>query len=112
MPKFRKKQIVIEAVKASDVVKCAATEWSALPKWIIDAYDQAKLVITSKNVHIHTLEGVMDAAIDDWIIQGVKGEIYPCKPDIFELTYEEDVTVIENSKDILRGAGWPYQQVQ
>jgi hypothetical protein len=37
---------------------------------------------------IKTLEGVMTANIGDWIIQGVNGEIYPCKPDIFEKTYE------------------------
>lgn len=37
---------------------------------------------------ILTLEGVMDAQIGDYIIKGVKGEFYPCKPDIFELTYE------------------------
>lgn len=37
---------------------------------------------------IHTLEGEMRADIGDWIITGVKGEKYPCKPDIFEMTYE------------------------
>ena len=37
---------------------------------------------------IPTLEGVMTANENDWVIKGVKGEIYPCKPDIFELTYE------------------------
>ena len=36
-----------------------------------------------------TLEGVMEASPGDWIIRGVKGELYPCKPDIFEMTYEE-----------------------
>ena len=39
-------------------------------------------------VQIATLEGVMTANPNDWIIQGVKGEIYPCKPDIFQATYE------------------------
>jgi hypothetical protein len=38
--------------------------------------------------HIHTLEGVMEAMPGDWIIKGVKGEFYPCKPDIFAATYE------------------------
>ena len=38
---------------------------------------------------IETLEGVMTASIGDWIIKGVKGEFYPCKPDIFEATYEQ-----------------------
>ena len=39
-------------------------------------------------VYIETLEGVMRADPGDWIIQGVKGEVYPCKPDIFTATYE------------------------
>lgn len=43
---------------------------------------------TSKKRVIETLEGSMTAEIGDWIITGVKGEQYPCKPDIFEMTYE------------------------
>lgn len=39
--------------------------------------------------HIHTLEGLMNVEHLDWVIKGVKGEFYPCKPDIFEMTYEE-----------------------
>lgn len=42
-------------------------------------------------IKIETLEGVMDAAIGDFIIRGVKGEYYPCKPDIFEQTYEKEI---------------------
>lgn len=43
---------------------------------------------TSDTCQIKTLEGVMTADKGDWIIKGVKGEFYPCKPDIFEATYE------------------------
>ena len=49
---------------------------------VIDAYQ------TDKEIDIATLEGVMHANIGDWIITGVKGERYPCKPDVFEKTYE------------------------
>ena len=49
---------------------------------IIEAYQ------TDKIVFINTLEGTMKANVDDWIITGVKGEKYPCKPDIFMATYE------------------------
>lgn len=49
---------------------------------IIDAYQ------TDKDVYIETLEGVMHASPGDWIITGVNGEKYPCKPDIFKKTYE------------------------
>ena len=39
-------------------------------------------------IEIHTLEGAMSASVNDWIIKGVNGEFYPCKPDIFAKTYE------------------------
>ena len=43
---------------------------------------------TTGGILIHTLEGAMVAAIGDWIIRGVMGELYPCKPDVFAATYE------------------------
>jgi hypothetical protein len=43
---------------------------------------------TDEEIDIETLEGTMHANKGDWIIKGVKGEIYPCKPDIFNMTYE------------------------
>jgi hypothetical protein len=58
MPKFRKKPVVIEAVECTEVTL------------------------------IETLEGTMRAEVGDWIITGVKGERYPCKPDIFAATYD------------------------
>lgn len=41
-----------------------------------------------EGAHVHTLEGPLAVSHGDWIIKGVKGEFYPCKPDIFEVTYE------------------------
>lgn len=49
---------------------------------VVDAYQ------TDRKMNIETLEGVMHAEPGDWIITGVNGERYPCKPDIFEKTYE------------------------
>ena len=49
---------------------------------IVDAYQ------TKKDLDIETLEGIMHASPGDWIITGVNGEQYPCKPDIFEKTYQ------------------------
>lgn len=49
---------------------------------VIEAYQ------TQERRVISTLEGQMIAEVGDWIIRGVKGELYPCKPDIFEMTYE------------------------
>lgn len=44
---------------------------------------------TDREVFIETLEGTMKADVGDWIIKGVKGEYYPCKPDVFDMTYEK-----------------------
>lgn len=49
---------------------------------VIEAYQ------TDKEVIIQTLEGTMKASVGDWIITGIKGEQYPCKPDVFKRTYQ------------------------
>lgn len=63
------------------------------PKWIIQAIEDGKVWFNnvgteSVNMEIKTLEGNHIANRGDYIIKGIKGELYPCKPDIFELTYE------------------------
>jgi hypothetical protein len=81
MAKFRKKPVVIEAVLNSADLKPA--DLHALTGSFND-----RLRIEGRCIFIETLEGVMKADEGDWIIKGVKGEFYPCKPDIFEATYE------------------------
>ena len=82
--KFRKKPVVIDAVKwtgnnheeIQEFIRSGhgGYHWSSI-------HPDAKLII-------HTLEGELLAEISDWIIKGVKNEFYPCKPDIFAATYE------------------------
>jgi hypothetical protein len=86
--KFRKKPVVIEAFKASDLLRSAKEDWQSLPQCIVEAYDKGDFLFALSSISIVTLEGVMCAEYEDWIIRGVKGELYPCKPDIFEATYE------------------------
>ena len=85
--KFKKKPVVIEAHQF-DGTKESANE---LLLWINGtggtAY-RASVNNSGYEVCISTLEGTMTATLGDWIIQGVQGEFYPCKPDIFEATYE------------------------
>ena len=88
MPKFRKKPLEIEAERVSDLIATARGNWSALPPWIRQAYDAGSLLFLPDAVEISTLEGRMRGDKGDWIIQGVQGELYPCKPDIFAGTYE------------------------
>lgn len=79
--KFRKKPVVIEADQVTEDLFDGP---HPNDRHIIGlTYDPVKKV-----VEIPTLEGVMTAQIGDWIIRGVKGEYYPCKPDIFKETYE------------------------
>lgn len=84
--KFRKKPVVIEAwqFNGEDGLK-----W---PKWLHDyeSDDGAVAYFSVGTIAIPTLEGMMTAKPGDWIIRGVKGEVYPCKPDIFAATYEEE----------------------
>lgn len=83
--KFRKKPIVIEAYQLTDGDATAPT-----PRWLIDAViiGQVVLIGSDGKARIKTLEGTMTADLGDWIIRGVKGELYPCKPDIFAATYD------------------------
>ena len=88
--KFRKKPVTIEAVQISKRMDITS------PDWFAQAVQQNKVVLHGMGkftrdepwVEIETLEGVMRGNNGDWIIQGIKGELYPCKPDIFEATYE------------------------
>ncbi len=79
MSKYRKKPVVIDAVRWDGVL---TPELIDLTADIEFSYD------TNDRMFIPTLEGEMRADKGDWIIKGVKGEIYPCKPDIFAATYE------------------------
>ena len=95
MPKYRKKPIVIEAFQMTEARRWDNREW---PEWLNDAWNacagEGAMWIDPNDSRgdrlvLGTLEGVHRISWDDWIIRGVKGEIYPCKPDIFEATYEE-----------------------
>ena len=86
--KFRKKPVEIEAVEVNDALHAAQHDWQALPAWLGEAYERGGIVFAPDGVHISTLEGNMLGSPGDWIIKGVKGELYPCKPDIFAASYD------------------------
>lgn len=91
--KFRKKPVEIEAFPVSDALRCASHRWDGLPQWLRDNYEAGKVFFGNDHVLISTLEGQMRGDQGDWIIRGVKGELYPCKPDIFEATYDAVVVI-------------------
>lgn len=86
MPKFRKLPVEIEAMQvpqASD-----SDNWTELFDWLNEDWQTRVYQPATNGVVIETLEGDHLASHGDWIIRGVHDEIYPCKPDIFEATYE------------------------
>lgn len=91
--KFRKKPVVIEAWRnytGDPEIDGAPGLAISLPPWMEQAYLDGSPPYTTPTgaLIIRTLEGEMRADVGDWIIRGVKGELYPCKPDIFAATYE------------------------
>lgn len=83
--KYRKKPVVIEAIKWSGYNQKSMVDFMEL----IRGSGEKEFRFDNDNLIIHTLEGEMKVQSGDYIIKGVKGEIYPCKPDIFKETYEE-----------------------
>lgn len=86
MPQFRKRPVVIDAFHFMT---------DPMPDWFMERVSSNAVVLVNcyrdspkAQAHIKTLEGVMTALAGDWVIKGVQGEIYPCKPDIFAATYE------------------------
>jgi hypothetical protein len=97
MGKFRKRPVVIEAFQLTPETRQDNSSW---PQWAHAAWnmphDEPGAMYPSQfpssdghdPLSIFTLEGIHRVDFGDWIIQGVNGELYPCKPDIFEKTYE------------------------
>lgn len=94
--KYRKKPVVIEAFQMTEARRMDNAEW---PMWLHQAWNKARdaegalqrvdmAAPLPDALEIVTLEGKHRVSWGDWIIRGVKGEIYPCKPDIFDATYE------------------------
>lgn len=119
---FRKKPVVIEAFQMTEGRRGDNIDW---PNWLNVAWNKnhdEPGAVFPKNypdsdgtdeLCIFTLEGVHLVQFGDWIIRGVKGELYPCKPDIFEATYEPEcsmpfglaIEALKSGKKVAR-SGW------
>lgn len=94
MGKYVKKPVVIEAVQWTGENYDECMNFMGQDCGNKVAYeDYEELCVESGNIYIDTLEGKLIASKNDWIIKGVKGEFYPCKSDIFELTYDKVNTI-------------------
>lgn len=83
---YRKKPVVIQAVQHFSNM---GTETNAIPHWLIEAALNGTIYAKDSSTYIKTLEGDHIVSDGDWIIQGVRGELYPCKPVIFDMTYDK-----------------------
>ena len=86
--KYRKKRIVIEAMRFDTSSYSAMTEVARWCGGLICSAKASDWTDVAYWLDIPTLEGVMKASPGDYIIRGVRGEFYPCKPNIFEDTYQ------------------------
>jgi hypothetical protein len=84
--KYRKKPIIVEATQ---YFANMGEHTAQTPVWLIDACIDGRIFARDNNTFIKTLEGELKVNDGDWIIKGIQGELYPCKPDIFEATYEK-----------------------
>jgi len=83
--KYRKKPVIIEAIKWDG----NETTYDQIVKELDPEKIYLDVLYRDGKIHINTLEGEVVGDMGDFIIKGVKGELYPCKPDIFEMTYEK-----------------------
>ena len=85
MAKYRKKPVEIEAIQWNGENYSEIKEFCGTHP---QGHGHGWYSVDNKN-HVGTLEGEMEASVGDYIIKGVQAEFYPCKPDIFEMTYEK-----------------------
>lgn len=118
MPDYRwtKKPVTIEAWQLTEEIALNYWENKVLPpfgcKSISGEYNKNTKVVRDAYFNIDTLEGSMKASLGDWIIRGIKGEIYPCKPDIFSATYTLPSQTIgaealEEIRERWKSRSWP-----
>ena len=92
MAQYRKKPVVSEAIQFNGKNAEEIEQWSNNN---VKAGPVSEDTLTRAYLEIETLEGTMTAQPNDYVIKGVNGEFYPCKPDIFEKTYDSEVTTFK-----------------
>jgi len=94
MAEYRKKPVIVEAIQFTGEQSCAIIElWAGGRVFASPVLEPTKDNPSGLYLQVDTLEGISPAIVGDWIIKGIKGEFYPCKPDIFAMTYESSSTL-------------------
>jgi hypothetical protein len=86
--RYKKKPVEVEATQFTTNNENGSPEMDTIVNWVNKGRDAMGAWHNGTDIYIQTLEGQMRAVVGDWIIRGIKGEFYPCKPDIFEDSYE------------------------
>lgn len=86
---FRKKPVVIEAFRISDLIESATHNWSKLPEWVKTSYEAGNIVFAPTSVSFLTPHGLLITKLGDWVVHGENDTIYSVKPGVFETDYEE-----------------------
>lgn len=85
--KYRKKPVEVDVFRYDgDLIDKRGKPY--VPDWVMQAFQKGIMYFDTCELFISTLEGPHHASVGDYIVRGVKGELYPVKPDIFEMTYE------------------------
>lgn len=87
--RFRKRPIEIEATPIELVLALGNTQPEVLPDWVQAGLAEHKITVYTDAIVVSTTEGRMRGEAGDFLIQGIRGELYPCRGDIFLATYEE-----------------------
>ena len=93
--KYKKKPVIVEAIQWDGSYESTRQVCEFMGRTVANnemtqrKFEEYVYSCVNNGMYIHTLEGQMKASIGDYIIKGVNGEIYPCKPDIFKKTYEK-----------------------
>jgi hypothetical protein len=100
--RFRKRPVLIDALQWDGTYSGWIRIVAAFPDIKVGSCNYNPVLDTVHLLFIRTLEGSHEVSENDWIVRGVKGEYYPCKPDIFAMTYEpvpqEDSGAVPNSR--------------
>ncbi|WP_304039085.1 DUF2829 domain-containing protein [Fibrobacter succinogenes] len=112
--KATKKPVTIECFKYDGDLMNSNGEYY-VPDWAAKAYEDGTILFKDQGeMYIKTLEGDHHASVGDYIIRGVNGELYPCKPDIFEKTYDidEKTDSVMEAPETTHGFDWAIQQIK
>lgn len=96
MPQYRKKPVIVDAMQFTTNNEVGSPTMDAIVNWVNQGKSEYIAWHNGTDIYVRTLEGDMRATVGDWIICGVKGEFYPCKPDIFEATYEPVLRIVDS----------------